>query len=262
MTTSSPPPDFAAIGRHFSLEGKVALVTGGSRGMGREMVLAFAQAGADVIIASRRVGSCETLAAEVAASTGRVALAIGCHVADWDQIDSLVDASYARFGKVDVLVNNAGMSPLYDKLSDVTRELYNKVLDVNLAGPFRLTALVGERMQTGNGGSIINISSGGAVRPAKHIIPYAAAKAGLNAMTVGFAHSFGPTVRVNCIQSGPVLTDIAKAWPDEMIEKGPDRFALGRFGRPDEVIGAALYFASDASSFTTGSILAMDGGMP
>ncbi len=260
--TSSPSPDFAAIGKHFSLEGKVALVTGGSRGMGREMVLAFAQAGADVIIASRRVESCEQLATEVTETTGRAALAVACHVADWDQIDNLVAVSYERFGKVDVLVNNAGMSPLYDKLSDVTRDLYNKVLDVNLAGPFRLTALVGERMQEGSGGSIINISSGGAVRPAKHIIPYAAAKAGLNAMTIGFAHSFGPTVRVNCIQSGPVLTDIAKAWPDEMIEKGPERFALGRFGLPQEVVGAALYFASDASSFTTGSILAMDGGMP
>jgi NAD(P)-dependent dehydrogenase (short-subunit alcohol dehydrogenase family) len=246
----------------FSLEGKVALVTGGSRGIGKEMVLAFAHAGADVIIASRKVAACEELAKEVEATTGRSALAIACHVGEWDQIDPLVDASYARFGHVDVLVNNAGMSPLYDNVLDVTKELYDKVLDVNLRGPFRLTALIGSRMAAGNGGSIINVSSGGAVRPRPNIIPYAAAKAGLNAITIGFAHAFGPTVRVNCIQSGPVLTDISKAWAEDTINAGPAGFALQRFGQPNELVGAALYFASDASSFTTGAILAVDGGMP
>jgi NAD(P)-dependent dehydrogenase (short-subunit alcohol dehydrogenase family) len=246
----------------FSLAGKVALVTGGSRGIGREMVLAFAKAGADVVIASRKLGPCEELASEVVETIGRNALAVACHVGDWDQITTLVDVAYERFGHIDVLVNNAGMSPLYDNVLDVTKELYDKVLDVNLSGPFRLTALVGSRMAAGDGGSIINVSSGGAVRPRPNIIPYAAAKAGLNAITIGFAHAFGPTVRVNCIQSGPVLTDISKAWSENTINAGPTGFALRRFGQPNELVGAALYFASEASSFTTGAILAVDGGMP
>jgi NAD(P)-dependent dehydrogenase (short-subunit alcohol dehydrogenase family) len=196
------------------------------------------------------------------ATTGGSALAHACHVGEWEQVDGLADAAYDRFGRVDVLVNNAGMSPRYDRVVDVTQALYDKVLDVNLRGPFRLTALVGTRMAESSGGSIIMISSGGAVRPKPDIIPYAAAKAGLNAMTVGFAHAFGPSVRVNCIQSGPVLTDIADAWDPDLVARGPEGFALRRFGQPDEIVGAALYFASDASSFTTGAILAVDGGMP
>ncbi len=246
----------------FSLKGKVALVTGGSRGMGREMVIAFAKAGADVVIASRKLPACAELAKEIEDTTDRKALPFACHVGNWDEIDPLVDAAYERFGHVDVLVNNAGMSPLYDHVLDVTKELYDKVLDVNLRGPFRLSALVGTRMAAGSGGSIINVSSGGAVRPKPNIIPYAAAKAGLNAMTIGFAHAFGPNVRVNCIQSGPVLTDISKAWSEDNIANGPAGFALQRYGQPNEIVGAALYFASDASSFTTGAILAVDGGMP
>jgi NAD(P)-dependent dehydrogenase (short-subunit alcohol dehydrogenase family) len=226
------------------------------------MVKAFAAAGADVVIASRKLDNCEAVAEEIEATTDRSALAVGCHVGEWDQMDALADAAYERFGRVDVLVNNAGMSPLYDRLVDVTESLYDKVLDVNLRGPFRLTALIGTRMAEGDGGSIINVSSGGAVRPRGDIVPYAAAKAGLNAMTIGFAHAFGPKVRVNCIQSGPVLTDIAKAWDSEYVARGPQGFALGRFGQPNEIVGAALYFASDASSFTTGAILAVDGGMP
>jgi NAD(P)-dependent dehydrogenase (short-subunit alcohol dehydrogenase family) len=262
MTDDTKTLPTSNAGELFSLAGKVALVTGGSRGMGREMVLAFAHAGADVVIASRKIDSCIELANEVEATTGRSALPIACHVGEWDQIEPMVDAAYERFGKVDVLVNNAGMSPLYDSLLDVTEALYDKVLDVNLRGPFRLTALVGTRMESGAGGSIINVSSSGAVRPRPNIIPYAAAKAGLNAMTIGFAHAFGPTVRVNCIQSGPVLTDIAKAWDENMIQRGPAGYALRRFGQPNEIVGAALYFASDASSFTTGAILAVDGGTP
>ena len=244
----------------FDLTDRVALVTGGSRGLGREMVLAFARAGADVVITSRKQAACEELAALVEEETGRKALAYACHVAHWDELDGLVVAAYERFGRVDVLVNNAGMSPLYDRVVDVTEVLYDKVLDLNLKGPFRLTALVGTRMAEGDGGSIINVSSMAAVRPSADVIPYAAAKAGLNAMTIGFAHAFGPTVRVNCIMAGPFLTDISKAWDMEAFEERAKGFALGRGGRPDEIVGAALYFASDASSFTTGAVLPVDGG--
>src|SRR5262245_32313929 len=247
----------------FDLTDRVAVVTGGSRGLGREMVLAFARAGADVVIASRKLESCEKLAREVEAETGRRALAHACHVGRWEDLDRLADAAYAAFGHVDVLVNNAGMSPIYDHVVNVTEELYDKVLAVNLKGPFRLTALVGTRMAAGAGGSIINVSSVGSIRPYGDIVPYAAAKAGVNAMTVAFAHAFGPKVRVNCIMPGSFLTDIARSWDmDEFNTKQAPRFALRRAGQASEIVGAALYLASNASSYTTGAILRVDGGVP
>ncbi len=245
----------------FDLTGKVCVVTGGSRGLGREMVLGFARAGADVVIASRKLDSCEELAKEVESTTGQKALAVACNVSDWSQVEELAAKSYERFGKIDVLVNNAGMSPLYDHISNVTEALYDKVLDVNLKGPFRLTALVGTKMVEQGKGSIIMVSSNGSMNPRADIIPYAAAKAGLNAMTVGFAHAFGPKVRVNCIMPGPFLTDISKAWDLEAFNKrAATNIFLRRGGEANEVVGAALYFASDASSYTTGAILPITGG--
>ncbi|MBK9179389.1 MAG: glucose 1-dehydrogenase [Acidimicrobiales bacterium] len=246
----------------FDLSGRVALITGGSRGLGREIALAFAGAGADVVIASRKLDRCETVAGDVAA-LGRSALPLACHVGRWADLDRLVDTAYDRFGRVDVLVNNAGMSPLYRSLPEVSEELYDKVLDVNLKGPFRLMALVGSRMAAGDGGSIINISSIASLRPGAHEAPYAAAKAGLNALTVAFAHAYGPTVRVNAIAAGPFLTDISKAWDIRAFEShARQAFALGRGGHPEEVVGAALYFATAASSFCTGAVLRLDGGVP
>ena len=193
--------------------------------------------------------------------TGRRAPPVACHVGHWGQVEALAEAAYARFGRVDVLVNNAGMSPVYERVEQVPEALWDKVLDVNLKGPFRLTAVVGARMAEGAGGSIIMVSSTAAVRPTAGVIPYAAAKAGLNAMTAGFAHAFGPTVRVNCIMAGPFLTDISKAWDLEAFrQRAATSMALGRGGEPGEIVGAALYFASAASSFTTGAVLAVDGG--
>ena len=244
----------------FDLTGKVALVTGGSRGLGRAVALAFARGGADIVVASRKLDTCQATAAEIEA-LGRRALPCACHVGRWDDLDSLVDAAYARFGRIDVLVNNAGMSPLYPSLDAVSEALWDKVLAVNLKGPFRLSALVGSRMAAGGGGSIINISSIAAIRPTPMETPYAAAKAGLNAITVAFAHAYGPTVRVNCIMAGPFLTDISKAWNmDLMTQRLQAITALKRAGQPEEIIGAALYFASDASSFTSGAVLQVDGG--
>ena len=246
----------------FDLTGKIALVTGGSRGLGRSMALGFAWAGADVVVASRKLDACRAVAAEVEA-LGRNALAVSAHVGQWDALDALVDAAYGAFGRVDILVNNAGMSLLYDSLDSVSETMWDKVVDLNLKGPFRLTALVGTRMAAGAGGSVINISSTGSVRPAAFMLPYDAAKAGLNALTVGFAHAFGPTVRVNTIMAGPFLTDVAKAWDmEEFAAEAGARHALGRAGEPDEIVGAALYFASDASSYTTGATLRVDGGIP
>jgi NAD(P)-dependent dehydrogenase (short-subunit alcohol dehydrogenase family) len=227
------------------------------------MALGFADAGADVIVASRKVENCEAVAAEVMAK-GRRGLAVACHVGHWDELDSLVERSYDAFGRVDVLVNNAGMSLLYESLPAVTESMWDKVIDINLKGPFRLTTLVGSRMASGPyGGSIINVSSTGSIRPAPFMLPYDAAKAGLNALTVGFAHAFGPTVRVNCIMAGPFMTDVTASWDIPAFEKAAKAsHALQRGGQPDEIVGAALYFATDASTYTTGAILRVDGGIP
>ncbi len=246
----------------FDLTGKVALVTGGSRGLGRAMVLGLAGAGADVIVASRKLDACAAVAAEVEA-LGRRALAVSANVGRWDELDHLVDTAYGEFGRVDVLVNNAGMSLLYGDLSEVTETMWEKVVGLNLKGPFRLTTLVGARMVAAGGGSIVNVSSTGSIRPAPFMLPYDAAKAGLNALTVGFAHAFGPTVRVNCIMAGPFFTDVAEHWDLEAFEAAARaRHALQRGGQPDEIVGAALYFASEASSYTTGAVLRVDGGIP
>src|SRR5207302_6126824 len=137
----------------------------------------------DVIIASRKKDACEATAEEVIKSTGRRALAVGCHVGRWPELESLVDVAYAEFGRVDVLVNNAGMAPLYPSLAEVTEELFDKIIGVNLKGPFRLAALVGDRMVAGRGGSIINVSSVAAIHPTPTDLPYAAAKSGLDTLT-------------------------------------------------------------------------------
>lgn len=246
----------------FDLTGRVALVTGGSRGLGREMALGLAAAGADIVVASRSLENCEQVASEIESSTGRRALAYSINVGHWDEMEGLVDSAYQHFGHLDVLINNAGMSPLYDTVADVTETLFDKVIAVNLKGVFRLTALAGTRMAIDRGGSIINISSTGSVKPRANILPYAAAKAGLNALTQGFARAFGPSVRTNAIMAGTFLTDVAKSWDAQAFDERASTFALQRGGDPREILGAALYFASDASSYTTGAILTIDGGQP
>jgi NAD(P)-dependent dehydrogenase (short-subunit alcohol dehydrogenase family) len=244
----------------FDLSGRVAMVTGGTRGLGRAIALGLADAGADVIVSSRKPDACEQVAREIR-ERGRQALGHPCHVGRWADLDRLVDAAYERFGRVDVLVNNAGISPLYSRPEEITEELWDKVQAVNLKGPFRLAATVGARMAGGEGGSIINVSSIGAVRVTADILPYGAAKAGLIALTVGFADALGPNVRVNCIMAGPFLTDISKGWDMDKFQAQATGFPLRRAGRPEEIVGAALYFASDASSFTTGAVLTVDGGV-
>ena len=244
----------------FDLSGKVAVVTGGSRGLGREMVLAFADHGADVVIASRKLDACEAVAQEVRAK-GRRALAVAYHAASWADADRLAEVAYAEMGRVDVLVNNAGMSPLYPSVDAIGEDLYDKVMGVNLKGPFRLSALIGTRMVADGGGSIIMVSSIASHRPTPVEVVYGAAKAGINNLTKGLAATFGPTVRVNCIAPGPFLTDISKAWDlDVFNRQAKAAYALERGGEPHEIVGAALYFASDASSYTTGAVLDVDGG--
>ncbi|MEY4633656.1 MAG: hypothetical protein RLZ18_1028 [Actinomycetota bacterium] len=250
----------------FSLEGRTAIITGGSRGLGREMALAFAEHGADVVIASRKLENCESVANEIRA-LGRRSIAVAYHAGSWTDADRLAAESIAEFGRIDILVNNAGMSPLYKSLTDVTEELYDKVLDVNLKGPFRLSAVIGEHMCTPSsdgsisGGSIINVSSIASHRPSPNEVVYGAAKAAINNLTMGLARTYAPHVRVNCIVPGPFLTDISKAWDMEQFNaRAKVAYSLQRGGNPDEVVGAALYFASNASSYTTGALLNIDGG--
>jgi NAD(P)-dependent dehydrogenase (short-subunit alcohol dehydrogenase family) len=242
---------------YFDLTGKVALVTGGSRGLGRQMVLAFAERGAEVIVASRKLENCEKVAAE-ARELGHRALPFAVHAARWDGIDELIEAAYIEFGHVDILVNNAGMSPAMPS-HEVTEELFDSVVGLNFKGPFRLASQVAKRMYDGDGGVIINVSSTGALMPLPGVIPYGCAKAALNAMTRSLAAEYGPKVRVNTLSPGPFLTDISKAWPEGQREKTDN--ALGRPGSPEEIVTAALFLASPASSYTSGAIVRVDGGL-
>ena len=251
-----PTPSFAAL---HDLSGQVAVVTGGSRGIGRAIVQALAEAGADVVIASRKLDACEAVAAEVGAATGRRAEAVACHVGHWDDCDRLVAETLDRLGRLDVFVNNAGMSPLYESLDAVSEELWDKTVAVNLKGPFRLAVLAATHMATHGGGSIINIGTAGSLIASTNELPYACAKAGLNALTVGLAEAYAPHVRVNAILPGPFRTDVTKAWPAESLEGA--FVPLGRLGDPAEVAPLALHLASAASSYTTGAIIRVDGGI-
>jgi NAD(P)-dependent dehydrogenase (short-subunit alcohol dehydrogenase family) len=242
----------------FDMTGKVALVTGGSRGLGYEMALAFADHGADVIVASRKREACEAAASEIE-KRGRRALPVECHVGKWDDLTALVATAYATFGRVDVLVNNAGMSPVAPSSAETSEDLFDKILAVNLKGPFRLTALIAPRMVAAGGGSVINVTSTGAIRPTPEIAPYAAAKGALNIVTRAHALEYGPRVRVNAIMAGPFWTDISATWRAE-LDSTSDA-ALRRIGRPQEVVTTALYLASDHSSYTTGSIIELSGGI-
>jgi len=241
----------------FDLSGKVALVTGGSKGLGLAMVRAFAAHGADIIIASRKLENCQAAAEEVRA-LGRRSIAVAAHVGQWSDIDQLIDTAYAEFGRVDILVNNAGMSPACPS-HDVSEKLFDSVVNLNFKGPFRLAAQIGKRMFDGEGGSIINVSSSGALVPLPGVVPYSGAKAALNAMSVSLAHEYAPKVRVNTISAGPFLTEIAKSWTEEQRASVPN--AMKRAGQPEEVVTSALFFASPHSGFVTGALLRCDGGI-
>lgn len=242
------------------LSGKVAVVTGGSRGIGRAVAEGLAAAGASVVIASRKLPACEVAASEIASSTGRDTFAVACHVGHWDQCDALIDATYERFGRCDVLVSNAGMSPLYEDLTTVTEQLYDKTHAVNAKGPFRLCVGFATRMAATDGGSIINVSTAGSLRPMAFDLPYAMAKAGLNALTLGLAGAFAPKVRVNLVLPGAFDTDITDAWTPEMKQAAAAANPMGRIGDPDDLVGTCLFLASDASAYVNGSQLLVDGG--
>ncbi|MFF3568620.1 SDR family NAD(P)-dependent oxidoreductase [Nocardia jiangxiensis] len=247
----------------FDLADKVVLITGGSRGLGRAMCLGFADRGARVVVCSRKSDACEALAKEID-SRGGESFARACHVGDWRQLDGLIDDVIERYGRLDVLINNAGMSPIAPSLLETPEGLVDKIIDINFKGPLRLTALAATAMTATGGGSIINISSLASRRPTPITTAYSAAKAGLNALTQASAQEYAAVgVRINAIICGTFDTDITAGFvrnPD-IAPTVVEPIALHRIGRPDEVVGAALYLASAASSYTTGSFITIDGGV-
>ncbi|MGW0002915.1 SDR family NAD(P)-dependent oxidoreductase [Nocardia grenadensis] len=241
------------------LTGKVALVTGASRGLGLAIARGLRDAGATVIVSSRKLAACEAAVAALGAGPGS-AHPWELHVGRWDSIEPAVDRIVAEYGSLDIVVNNAGIAPLAANLAAVTEGLWDKTLEVNLKGPFRLMAVAGARMAAAGGGSIINISSIGAVRPSPPEAMYAAAKNGLNALTMAFAQEYAPSVRVNCVMPGGFATDMAEHWDDEFVGKIVDRLPAGRLGRPEEIAGLVVHLASDAAGYTTGAVVPVDGG--
>ncbi len=240
----------------FDFTGKVALVTGGSRGLGYQMVKALAERGADVIIASRKLENCEAVAEECRA-LGRQAWAISAHVGKWDQCDRLIEEAYAAAGRIDILINNAGMSPRMPS-HEVTEALFDSVLNLNFKGPFRLASQIAKRMFDGDGGCIINVTSSGSMMPLPQVVTYGSSKAALNAMGCSLAWEYAPKVRVNTLSPGAFRTDIVEAWPDK--GQGPIPIPRGHAAEPEDIVTAALFLASPASVNVTGSIVRCDGG--
>jgi hypothetical protein len=248
---SAPGPD---------LSGKVAVVTGGSRGIGRAVVAGLAAAGADVVIASRKLDNCVAVAEAIRTATSRRALPVETNVSRWDDCDRLVDTVYREFGACHILVNNAGMSLLYPDLASVSEALYDKTHSVNAKGPFRLATLFGTRMSEGDGGSIINVSTAGSLRPDIGDLPYAMAKAALNAMTLGLAGAWAPKVRVNVVLPGAFDTDVTKAWGPEAKARAGAHNPMGRIGQPEDLVGLCVFLASEASGYINGAQILADGG--
>ncbi|MDA4106786.1 SDR family NAD(P)-dependent oxidoreductase [Mycolicibacterium holsaticum] len=245
----------------LDLTGKVVVITGGSTGIGRAVAQGFAEAGAEVVIASRKLENCRLTAKEIEASTNRRALPFACHVGRWEDADALFETVYETFGRCDVLVNNAGMSPVYDNLTTVTQELYDKVQAVNARGPFRLSALFGTRMAEADGGSIINVTSAGTLRPDAADLPYAMAKAGLNALTLALAGAWAPKVRANLVMPGAFDTDMSKAWGAEGQAAAAAINPMKRIGVPQDLVGLCVFLASDAAGYINGAQVLVDGGL-
>ncbi|HBZ69556.1 MAG TPA: short-chain dehydrogenase [Deltaproteobacteria bacterium] len=245
------------------LSGKVALVTGGSRGLGRAMALGFARAGADVAIASRKLAGCEAVVKEIEA-LGRKGLAYSVHADRTEELDALVEATCSRFGRLDVVVNNAATNPAAGPLVDSTGALFDKVYGVNVKGPLHLAARAAQRMAQAGGGVVINVITQGAFKPGPGLGLYCSSKAALYALTKVMAQEWASwNVRVNALAPGPFMTDMMKGAASipgylEMVRRST---VMKRIAEPDELVGAALFLASDASSYMTGQALIIDGGI-
>lgn len=244
----------------LELRGKVALVTGATRGIGRALVEALAEAGADVVVSSRKQEACKSVAIAIEEKYRVTALPVACHMGRWDEVSALAQDVLDKFGRCDILINNAGMTPAYSSLEAITEDYYDKVASVNLKGPFRLAVLLGAQMARTGGGSIINISSTGALRPGADELVYCAAKAGLNAMSIGLAEAFGPSVRVNTVLPGLVDTDMSSTLDGAQRQAVATQTPLGRIGVPADVVGPVLWLAGQAAAYVTGAFIRVDGG--
>jgi NAD(P)-dependent dehydrogenase (short-subunit alcohol dehydrogenase family) len=247
----------------FSLNGKVALITGGSRGIGKATALGFARAGADVAIASRKLPDLESVAAEIR-GLGKKALPVTAHVAKLEEISNLVQLVKKEFGRIDILVNNAGTSPALSGLIDIEERLWDSIMNLNLKGLVFLSQAVARIMKAHDGGRIINVASMDAFRHEPNIGVYSISKAAVVQATKIMADEWAKyNIRVNAIAPGHIHTrlgdSVFEAMPEykkELLDKVPMR----RIGDPDEIVGAMIYLASDASSYVTGTTVIVDGG--
>ena len=247
---------------YLSLEGKIAMITGGSRGIGKAIALTFADAGADVVIASRKLPDLEKVAEEIKA-TGRKALCVPTHAKKVDELQNLVNKTMDEFGRIDVLVNNAATNPAMGHIVDTEESIFDHIVDTNLKGYFMMSKLVGKIMREQKSGNIINVSSAGGVSPAKGLGPYCISKAGINMLTKQMALEMGSyNVRVNAIAPRIVKTDFSKAlWSNEKLMEREFKFTpLKCVATPEEIAQTALYLASTATNYMTGHILVVNGG--
>ena len=252
----------------FSMKGRNAIVTGATRGIGLAIARGFLESGATVTLCARKQEGVDAALTDLAdhAGTDHSAnvLGVAAHVGKTADVERLIAAAEQRFGSVNVLVNNAGTNPYYGPIAESEDWAWDKTMDVNLRGPYLLSRRAGGKMMAGGGGSIVNISSVAGLEAASGQGIYSVTKAGLIILTKVMAREMGAAgVRVNCICPGVNRTRLSRAlWDDEKTAKAwIGRKALGRVGEVDELIGAAIYFASEASSFTTGAVLQVDGGM-
>lgn len=246
----------------FRLQGKVALVTGGSRGIGRAIALGLAEAGADVVLASRKLPDLEAVAQEIS-KTGRKALPVSANVRHLSEIDNLVKKAEDEFHHIDILVNNAGTSVVFGSVFDIDEGAWDVTMGLNLKGYFFLSQAVGKIMRREGGGSIINTASEDGIRPGLGLGIYSISKAGVIMLTKVLAQEWGQyNIRANAIAPGVVKTRLSTAlWSNPAIrEETEDSAALGRIAEPEEIVGAALFLASEASSYMTGQTLVVDGG--
>jgi len=248
---------------NFSLEGKVALVAGGSRGIGKASALAFAEAGADVVVSSRKLPDLEIVADEIK-SRGRKGLAIASHIGKTEESKSLVDKVMAEFGRIDILFNNPGTNPFWGPVIDAEEWAWDTTMNVNLKGIFFLSQLVARIMREKDGGSIINTSSVGGYRPGPNQGIYSVTKAALIMLTKVMASEWGQFgIRANAIAPGVIKTRLSEAlWKDAAVgEMAASRTSLGRLGESEDVAAVVQFLASDAASYVTGETIIVDGGV-
>jgi len=246
----------------FDLKGRVALVTGASRGIGEAIAKAYAERGARVIVSSRKQDGCEAVAGAIAAAGGE-AVAMACHIGDMEALAKLFAAVQERYGRLDVLVNNAATNPYYGHVLDTDLGAFQKTVDVNIRGYFFASVLGGRLMRAGGGGSIINIASVNAIRPGPLQGIYSVTKGAVLNMTKAFARECGPEgIRCNAILPGLIRTKFAGTLisDEQQLQHYVGNNPLRRVGEPQDLAGAAVFLASDASSYVTGEFLVVDGG--